>query len=453
MHRNREKPKDRALRAAAMAALLLAVGFSLIGTVVWNCTGSVMRQELRDQVLEEAGLFQQIFEAEGTQGLISAIGMLERMQSADRRFASLFDSQGNRLAGNIDLTPDAVAVFRLKTITAGSGNDPFMAKGLRLADQSILIVGRSTEFITRTLRTLAGDLALSGAAAIAVSLLAGWVVSRETRRRLAHIETVLSRIGRGDTDARIKAEWSDGAIARIAALTDETLERLSVLIASSQNTVQSIAHDLRTPLNRANIKLQEALEADGIERANKILDAQEELAKLGAIFDTLLRISRIEGATGSQGFERFDLADLVPDLTEIVADDIELKGQHLSFDIPAGSTVFANPRMIRQLLVNLLSNAARHTPQGSTITVSVAFRDGRRVLTVSDDGPGIPEKDRDRALKPFARLDPSRTSEGAGLGLALANAIAVRHGSQLELDDAQPGLAVRVALPAEPVPT
>ena len=112
--------------------------------------------------------------------------------------------------------------------------------------------------------------------------------------------------------------------------------------------------------------------------------------------------------------------------------------------------MFADRRMIFQFLVNLLANAARHTPQGSTITVSAVLRNGKRVLTVSDDGPGIPAKDRGHVLKPFARLDPSRTSQGVGLGLALANAIAVRHGSQLELEDANPGLVVQVALSIAP---
>lgn len=103
---------------------------------------------------------------------------------------------------------------------------------------------------------------------------------------------------------------------------------------------------------------------------------------------------------------------------------------------------------LRQLLVNLLANANRHTAVGTKITVSARRDSGRAVLEVCDNGEGIAENQREAVLKPFTRLDASRSVAGSGLGLALVNAIAIRHGASLELADNKPGLCIRVRFPA-----
>ena len=103
--------------------------------------------------------------------------------------------------------------------------------------------------------------------------------------------------------------------------------------------------------------------------------------------------------------------------------------------------------MLQQALVNLVSNACTHAGRGATIVVEVAQDAQGPILSVSDDGPGIPEEDRDKVLEPFARLDQARTTPGSGLGLALVKAVADHHGGALELSDAKPGLRVELRLP------
>ena len=97
---------------------------------------------------------------------------------------------------------------------------------------------------------------------------------------------------------------------------------------------------------------------------------------------------------------------------------------------------------------NLLANANRHTPAGTKITVSARQEAAGAILEVCDTGEGIAESQRAVVLKPFARLDESRTVAGTGLGLALVNAIAVRHGASVALGDNGPGLCVRIRFPA-----
>lgn len=105
-------------------------------------------------------------------------------------------------------------------------------------------------------------------------------------------------------------------------------------------------------------------------------------------------------------------------------------------------------QLIVQALINLVENAIHHTPAGSHIRLDAELRDGRAVLTVADDGPGIALAERERALRRFGRLGRSRGSSGHGLGLPMVEAIARLHGGSARLDDAAPGLRVVIALPA-----
>ena len=113
-----------------------------------------------------------------------------------------------------------------------------------------------------------------------------------------------------------------------------------------------------------------------------------------------------------------------------------------------GLVVRGHDQLLALAVSNLVDNALKHAPAGSTITVAAALEDGRPALSVADRGPGIPAADRERALGRFVRLDPSRGSPGAGLGLALVAAVARMHGAEVVLGDNGPGLHATVRFPA-----
>ena len=113
--------------------------------------------------------------------------------------------------------------------------------------------------------------------------------------------------------------------------------------------------------------------------------------------------------------------------------------------------VRGHDQLLALAVSNLVDNALKHAPAGSTITVAAALADGRPALSVADRGPGIPAADRERALGRFVRLDPSRGSPGAGLGLALVAAVARMHGAEIVLGDNGPGLRATLRFPAADV--
>jgi signal transduction histidine kinase len=160
-------------------------------------------------------------------------------------------------------------------------------------------------------------------------------------------------------------------------------------------------------------------------------------------FDALLQLAEIEGSARRQ--DRVDLADLAERVLEALRPDIEGGGRTLASHVQQAE-VKGDGDLIAQALVNILENAAQHTPVGAQIELRVDASPSPRVL-VRDDGPGIPDDLRGVALAPFGRLEASRSTPGSGLGLAIVASVAFRHGARLELADAGPGLQVSILFP------
>jgi signal transduction histidine kinase len=162
----------------------------------------------------------------------------------------------------------------------------------------------------------------------------------------------------------------------------------------------------------------------------------------------MLRLAEIEAGSAHARFGPVDLAAIVERVAHAYRPDIEGSGRTFSVSLPARAMVAGDADLLAQALANLLDNAMVHTPRGAPIAVRLSEDAGGVRLTIQDEGPGIPLAERTRALEPFVRLDGSRTSSGAGLGLSIVNAIARLHGAQLALHDARPGLRVEIVWPA-----
>jgi signal transduction histidine kinase len=436
-----------AFKAAILAVVVMALAFAASGAFAYRAVSRAMFSELERQLVEEVLLFDEVYETGGEAGLIAAVRKLEQPEVAGERYVAIVDQNGVRLAGNLDVTPAFLNLRRrLEVLPTGEGKT-IAASGERFESVQ-LVVGRDTSIIDATLSTLVYALLAAFLLISVAAIGAGWLLSKQSLQKLARISETLERVGRGDTAARIGPLGRDGQIDRIARLIDLSLGRLSTLTESSQNTIRAIAHDLRTPLNRSLIRLEDAAAAPPETRDSLLADAQEELLKLGSVFDTVLRISTLEASFDRDAFGDVDLAAIAAETVSLFEGDFADKGQTVETVAPEPVIVRGDGQALRQLLVNLLANANRHTPAGTGITVSAKHADGAAVLEVCDTGKGIAESQRAAVLKPFARLDASRTVAGTGLGLALVNAIAIRHGASVELGDNNPGLCVRIRFPA-----
>ena len=295
------------------------------------------------------------------------------------------------------------------------------------------------------------DLLVAGAVVTGLCLAIGYAASRTTRDKLALVADTLDRVSSGQTRARVPVGRGDEQVDRVSRRINDHLERLSALMTSLRHTASAVAHDLRTPLSRASLGLQVVLADDSLdERHAELLEGTaRELDGLGQIVETVLGIARIEAADDERDFGPVPLDRLVGEIEDAFRAVAEERGQRLVTSAAApGPVVRGDARMLRRLLANLVENAIRHCPAGTTVRVAARADGGDGpALVVEDDGPGIPAGQRQRVLEPFVRLDASRTTDGTGLGLALVAAVARRHGARLTLEDAAPGLRATVAFP------
>ncbi|MEM9270861.1 MAG: HAMP domain-containing sensor histidine kinase, partial [Pseudomonadota bacterium] len=278
---------------------------------------------------------------------------------------------------------------------------------------------------------LSGVLWITMLTMIVLTLLVGLATGIFAQRRLRRINTTLTALAAGQLSARTGTTRNKDDLDDMARQVDATAAELERLVAQTRHLSASLAHDLRTPLARLRSRLESLPE--GEERGA----ALDEAERLSGIFDTIMRVARIEAAQGNDGFEPVDLGALMTDLAETFGPVIEDEGKALHLDVRDGDTILADRQMLVQAIANLIQNAMRYG--GDTITLAA----GGRTIRVADNGPGVAPEHYGEIIKPMVRLDPTRRSEGTGLGLALVRAVADRHGAELILSQSEPkGLTV-----------
>jgi signal transduction histidine kinase len=214
----------------------------------------------------------------------------------------------------------------------------------------------------------------------------------------------------------------------------------------------AIAHDLRTPITRARARLEDAASHAGTEpELRAAVDrAVADLDAVTAVFQALLRIAEIEAGSRRSAFAEIDLGPLLADLAELYAASAEDQGLVLTLQVPDTLPAYGDRDLLQQAIANLLDNAIKFSPAGGRIALSADAADRQVRISVTDQGPGIPEADRVRATERFFRGEQARHTPGSGLGLALVQAVATLHEGALLLEDAQPGLRATIMLRSVP---
>jgi signal transduction histidine kinase len=278
---------------------------------------------------------------------------------------------------------------------------------------------------------------------------AAWLASK-TGRRLREISQAITAVGNGELAARIPLSARNDDVDLLSREVNKALAKLEGSVNSIRHITSNIAHDLRKPLGRIYVTLESALENPNAKGtvSDDIENALCEVRELAATFESILSIAEIEAGGKSGGFESVRLDEIVGQIFEMYSPVSEDSGRELNvMGGERSATVYGDPQLLRQLLINLVENAIRHTPKGSHI--SIGYRSDLRVcwIGVTDDGPGIPDSEKKKVFERFYRLERSRSVPGSGLGLSLVKAIAELHGADVELHDRHPGLTVGLIFP------
>ncbi|MES2056417.1 MAG: ATP-binding protein [Pseudomonadota bacterium] len=429
---------------AAIVSAVLALATLAIGGIAYQVTHEALEEQLDHRTATETRALLAEPGADRLAALAAAIRRREAVAEIDHLGYILINAHGRRIAGSLDAAAPT-----------GLGYEEFLHHADGRIAQSLttavpgggrLVVAADRGALGQTDRNLLILFAVAFGAMLLLGAGGAWTVGAITASRLNRIDRAALAIIGGDLQRRMPVDGSGSEFDRVSTTLNRMLDRIGALMDNLRQVSSDVAHDLRTPLTRLSHRLDEALATgDGAARDDAITAAAAQAEELLEIFAALLRISEVEAMGVRRHFRRVALGDAIGDLLDTYRPDVEASGHLLVDSVDRAVTLVGDRRLLLQLASNLLDNALRHTPPGTTISVALTTDDDGVILTVADDGPGVGADDAGRLFQRFSRTERSRSSDGHGLGLALVQAIATAHHGAARLRDGR-GFAVEVRL-------
>jgi signal transduction histidine kinase len=329
--------------------------------------------------------------------------------------------------------------------TALAGNERVLFHEERIPNTP-LVVGMTIPertLVTRTRRQIQTLVWLAAALLVGGGVVA-WLIGRSVARPLARITDAVGSLAAGDYKARVP-DTGDVEIKRLAKSFNHMAEELGASRSALQKQTDearaasnaksefltTMSHELRTPLNAIggyadllDMGLRGPVTDEQRRDLARIKTSQEHL--LGLI-SSVLDLSRIEAGRVRYDFTHVPLDPFLAGMDALVGPQATSKSLRLErLPVPADQAVVADREKLRQIMLNLMSNAIRHTPPGGSVTISTESRGSKVAIIVEDTGPGIPADKRDEVFEPFVQLDRSlsQSREGLGLGLAISRDLA-----------------------------
>jgi signal transduction histidine kinase len=444
-----------AFRIVAVYLAVFAISAAaIVGFTYWNTARALNAQT--DQIVETdiSGLAER-YQRLGLAGLTDAI--VNRSSHAGATLYLLADSDKRPIVGNLDAWPDLVRAgsdhveFDYER-RVGNHTEEHRARGreFTLTGGFELLVARDIAERYETERLFTTTLPSSVFLMMFLGLVGGGLISRNFLARLDLINRTSRDIMAGDLARRLPLGRSGDEFDTLALNLNRMLDRTERLMRGMREVTDSIAHDLRTPLNRLRNRLEGVLHTIDPQSAAgaEIEAAVEETDRLIGTFNALLLIAEAEAGVAREAMGPIDLRRIVEGVAELYAPLADEKEVTLTITPSGSAVVMCNQSLVSQALANLLDNAIKYTPSGGRVTISLEDTPAGIALQVCDTGPGIPPEDRSRVLERFVRLEASRHSPGTGLGLSLVAAVARLHDAKLELDDNGPGLKATLLFPS-----
>jgi signal transduction histidine kinase len=313
--------------------------------------------------------------------------------------------------------------------------DVTVATSARAVDSSIRAYGE----------TSAGLIAFMLMASIAIGL----GLSRLVLRPIRAIRETADRIRSDNLSARIPVADFRDEISDLAELLNRTFDRLESAFLQMRRFSEEVSHELKTPLSLLRLHAEEILRDGGGAHADAAIEQIDEIARLNRFIDQMLFLSRADADAIAFDLKPLDPRNFLDSFAHDAGVLAEDSGHVFNCDAGDAGQVAMEPGWLRQVLLNVLTNALNVTPRGRRVEMTAAFAGPVWRVTIEDDGPGVPIAERDRMFERFVRLAGAEVPRGAGLGLAISRSIVRLHGGQIRAEAARrlTGLAVIIELP------
>ncbi len=397
------------IRLSLQYSFLYAVLSALVFALAYGFTQYEVEDWVLDQMRSDAEILSEIYQDSGANALISRVDALAEVSFENARIFRLVGAEGAVISGNLLVgfdgpVPRFVPAEDLQL--KGASNDE--VEGYWMREDQIgpysLIQGSGDHIVAEILEALGLSLVIGYLAVVLLGLVVGVRVGRITEQRITAISQTLSSVSSGNLSARIPAVANArDDLSRVSGEINVMLDRIKRLLESQEQISNDIAHDMRTPLQHLRQRLEKLRNSPSVapEDVSASLEQTEEII---ATFNALLRIAQIEAGNRREMFERTDLAQIIANVVEVFEPAAEDEGVSLTIDVPdTALDVLGDRGLLTQMLSNLVENAIKHCPQGTTVEISGQTTPSATILRVADNGLGIPAHDRERIFQRFFR--------------------------------------------------
>jgi signal transduction histidine kinase len=348
---------------------------------------------------------------------------------------------------------DPIAVRAAETRKTESGRlerggKPYAEAAIPLAQDTVLVLRAPLEDTLSNVALVRRRLLLAGAVALLLSLSMGYGAAYLFARRLRRLERAAERIASGRFDQPIVDRGGD-EVGQLAAAFDRMRQRLAGLERARREFIANASHELRTPIFSLGgfLELLDDEELDEATRKEFLGTAREQVARLTKLATDLLDLSRLDAGRVQLDRETLDLGAVARSICREFEAVARSKEHPIETALDGSTDAVGDEQRTIQIGRILVENALLHTPPGTTVRIRAGRRNGRAVLEVEDEGPGIPATQQGRVFDRFYRVEGGVTA-GSGLGLAIAKELAELMGGAIELESAPGSTVFRLALPA-----
>jgi signal transduction histidine kinase len=451
----------KTLRSSTFKHALLAIVvfgafvIALFGYVYFS-TASFLRSQSDRFIAAEYANLQNAYESGGRDGLIALIKQRVANGPIKGGIYLLADSSFVPIAGNLNVWPTA--------LQASEGSDTFSVPMSRqdtmsqplsratfetLPDGTHLLVGQEIDDINKFAEEIKTALMWAGVLIFALAGMASVLITRRTVGRIESISSTSRAIMESGLDKRIPLRGTNDEWDQVAESLNLMLDRIETLMGEVIQVTDNVAHDLRTPLTRMRGRLEQAYhrQRNGDYDQSLISDTIADLDAVLRIFASLTRISQIEANVQRSAFRTVNLVEIASEIVELFDAAAEEKGGCITLIGKQQVFIAGDKDLLFDALANLVDNAIKHGHTGGQVTVEVNDNEGEAIISVGDNGPGIPLAEHRNVFKRFFRLERSRHTPGNGLGLSLVDAVARLHWARIYMLDNLPGLKIRLHFP------